>query len=72
MCGIVGHLKKNDQIEKSVFKEMVETLTHRGPDGEAIYFSTNGKKALGHRRLSFLDLTESEIGRAHAELQSRP
>ena len=59
MCGIIGHLRKEAQIKETVFEEMVQILKHRGPDGEGIYISTDEKKALGHRRLSFLDLTES-------------
>ena len=38
---------------------MRDTLVHRGPDGFGSWFSTDKKIALGHRRLSFLDLTES-------------
>lgn len=59
MCGIVGHIKTNSQIEISVFKEMVDSLIHRGPDGEGVFISFDGKRALGHRRLSFLDLSNS-------------
>lgn len=38
---------------------MRDTLAHRGPDGFGSYFSADNHFALGHRRLSFLDLTDS-------------
>lgn len=37
---------------------MSETLHHRGPDDYGYYFNNNSTIALGHRRLSFLDLSE--------------
>jgi asparagine synthase (glutamine-hydrolysing) len=40
---------------------MRDTLVHRGPDGFGSYFSENYNIALGHRRLSFLDLSETGI-----------
>lgn len=59
MCGILGHFKKEEAIDSSIFNQMLNTLAHRGPDGEGIYISKDQKKALGHRRLSFLDLSEN-------------
>ncbi|MAC95774.1 MAG: asparagine synthase (glutamine-hydrolyzing) [Flavobacteriales bacterium] len=59
MCGILGHFKKEGAIDSSIFNQMLNTLAHRGPDGEGIYISEDQKKALGHRRLSFLDLSEN-------------
>ncbi len=38
---------------------MLDTLSHRGPDGEGIWISKNQKVGFGHRRLSILDLTVS-------------
>jgi asparagine synthase (glutamine-hydrolysing) len=57
MCGIVGHLSKNRSIDKGTFQKMIDSLTHRGPDGEGMFISSDEKRALGHRRLSFLDLS---------------
>jgi len=57
MCGILGQIERNKKIDPNLFSAMLETLEHRGPDGEGIYISDDGKKALGHRRLSFLDLS---------------
>ena len=58
MCGIVGHINLKAKLDKPLFETMLSTLQHRGPDGKGTYFSKDQKKALGHHRLSFLDLTE--------------
>ena len=38
---------------------MRDTLAHRGPDDAATEILVDGRAALGHRRLSFLDLSEA-------------
>jgi asparagine synthase (glutamine-hydrolysing) len=59
MCGIAGIFRYNDRAGRSadpvVAKRMVDSLVHRGPDGGAVLLA--GKLALGHRRLSILDLS---------------
>lgn len=37
---------------------MTDAIIHRGPDAHGAWVSENGKVALGHRRLSIIDLTE--------------
>jgi len=59
MCGIIGRINVNNPVSKDDFIAMRDTLIHRGPDGCGLYFSDDNKTALGHRRLSFLDLTEA-------------
>lgn len=57
MCGINGILLKNydSKISRRIEK-MNESLLHRGPDaGNAIVIDA-GKIAIGHRRLSIIDL----------------
>jgi asparagine synthase (glutamine-hydrolysing) len=51
MCGIAGILTPGS---KSAIKEMTQALVHRGPDGSGYY--EDGQVALGHRRLSIIDL----------------
>ncbi|MFT6167297.1 MAG: asparagine synthase (glutamine-hydrolyzing) [Vicingaceae bacterium] len=58
MCGIVGHINLHEKIEVELFEDMLSTLRHRGPDGKGLYISKDQKKALGHHRLSFIDLSE--------------
>lgn len=59
MCGIIGRWSIKQSIDQHVFKRMRDTLTHRGPDGFGSYFDQETNLALGHRRLSFLDLSET-------------
>lgn len=54
MCGICGIFGFND---KQLVKSMAAVLKHRGPDDEGFYFNDN--VALGHRRLSVIDIEGS-------------
>ena len=45
---------------------MLATIAHRGPDDESIWVDENGLSALGHRRLSIIDVSE----RANQPMQS--
>lgn len=58
MCGITGYINIHNKISQSVIQQMTDALLHRGPDGGDTYIAENGHYALGHRRLSFLDLSE--------------
>ncbi len=53
MCGIVGFVSK-EKNKKQIIKNMADRIRHRGPDGEGFY--TDDYVALGHRRLSIIDL----------------
>ena len=56
MCGFVGFMDKLNQEEKRKnIKIMADRIIHRGPDEEG-YF-VNDEVALGHRRLSIIDLS---------------
>ena len=54
MCGIAGVLGGGgtETVEKMIAAEV-----HRGPDAEGTWTSPAGRCALGHRRLSILDLS---------------
>lgn len=54
MCGIVGFYSE-EKNKEAVIKKMADRIKHRGPDGEGYY--TDEKVALGHRRLSIIDLS---------------
>lgn len=56
MCGIAGiyNFKNLEPVPQGLIKAMTDTLVHRGPDDEGFYIS--GPMALGHRRLSIIDL----------------
>ena len=58
MCGITGFINLNNKIaRKTILKKMTDSLYHRGPDGEGHFLFENF--AIGHRRLSIIDLSES-------------
>ncbi len=59
MCGINGTISFQQDIDEVAFNRLRDSLVHRGPDGAGTWISTDHKVALGHRRLSFLDLSES-------------
>ncbi|WP_269476858.1 asparagine synthase (glutamine-hydrolyzing) [Hominibacterium faecale] len=56
MCGIAGIIGQNDQSIDQI-RLMTDIIAHRGPDGEGHYIHDN--VALGHRRLSIVDLTDN-------------
>ncbi len=56
MCGICGELRVDGQApDPGTVKRMLSKLERRGPDHEGRYFQ--GAVALGHRRLSVIDLS---------------
>jgi asparagine synthase (glutamine-hydrolysing) len=58
MCGISGIILKNNlSPSEDIMHKMNNRIIHRGPDAEGFYQFEN--VALGHRRLSIIDLTES-------------
>ena len=60
MCGITGIVsaKKNSKdFLLSTISNMNQVISHRGPDDEGCYFAENYSLALGHKRLSILDLS---------------
>lgn len=53
MCGICGFTGA-DQGDKPILQDMCDIMAHRGPDGQGQYLDDG--IALGHRRLSLIDL----------------
>jgi len=58
MCGFAGIYAPSfsSSVLEPTVRRMTVALAHRGPDGEGVYVREG--IALGHRRLSILDLTE--------------
>jgi asparagine synthase (glutamine-hydrolysing) len=61
MCGIVGvvdrlHRSSGDRLAADV-RAMAATLRHRGPDDDGVWLDAGYGLALGHTRLSILDLS---------------
>ncbi|MDP4171669.1 MAG: asparagine synthase (glutamine-hydrolyzing) [Bacillota bacterium] len=55
MCGICGMVVKDSSINPTIFEKMVNIIEHRGPDDVGYYYESG--LALGHRRLSIIDLS---------------
>lgn len=54
MCGIAGMIGRNSSPSREAVCKMLETIHHRGPDGEGVFLDQ--KICFGHRRLAILDL----------------
>ena len=55
MCGIAGFINTDGApVDTRLIRRMTDVIAHRGPDGSGYY--TRGEVALGHRRLSIIDL----------------
>ncbi|MEW6730452.1 MAG: asparagine synthase (glutamine-hydrolyzing) [Acidobacteriota bacterium] len=54
MCGICGYITEKGRASRELVREMASTIRSRGPDDEGYY--VEGPVALGHRRLSIIDL----------------
>src|ERR1700738_3065421 len=62
MCGIAGLLRAgggDDSALAGYAKRMADSLRHRGPDAGGVWTNAAAGVALGHRRLSILDLSEA-------------
>src|SRR5262245_8505893 len=59
MCGIAGFVDFKKRSSQQLLSEMTQAVAHRGPDGQGEYFvETNyATVAMGHRRLSVIDLS---------------
>ncbi len=55
MCGICGFTQASEN-DAATLKAMCDVMAHRGPDGEGYYIDPASKIALGHRRLSLIDI----------------
>ena len=57
MCGLCGEMTFDGaSASAGAVASMSVELQRRGPDGNGLW--SNGKAALGHRRLKIIDLTE--------------
>ena len=66
MCGITGAVwwRNDASIEPDVLQKMTDSIRHRGPNAEGHWFGGEGTPAsvgvaLGHRRLSIIDVDGS-------------
>src|SRR4051812_35710066 len=61
MCGFAGFLQTQCAVEPAamatVAGAMADTLAYRGPDDRGVWVDAEAGVALGHRRLSIIDLS---------------
>ena len=59
MCGIAGFVTRTPSFApERVLREMTDVIRHRGPDAEGFYHDAHA--ALGHRRLSIIDVSSGQ------------
>jgi asparagine synthase (glutamine-hydrolysing) len=62
VCGISAVVSKTGKVEESEILRFTQSVRHRGPDGYGVWFDsddeTQRQVALGHTRLSILDLSD--------------
>lgn len=61
MCGVSGGFALTDDrmIDAGIVRAMNHHQRLRGPDGEGLWTSRDGRIALGHRRLALIDLSSA-------------
>ena len=57
MCGIAGIISKTGGLLEAQLAPMIDAQAHRGPDAWGVW--SDERCALGHRRLSIIDLSEA-------------
>ncbi len=77
MCGIAGIIvnpssanKYNRTILQENVRKMTDAIAHRGPDGEGHWVNEAATVAIGHRRLSIIDLSAAASQPMHRSLFS--
>ena len=56
MCGIAGLISRGP-VDPATVTAMTDAIRHRGPDDGGKWFSQDRRVALGHRRLSIIELS---------------
>jgi len=60
MCGIVAFFSRNRPVSQAALQRATHSLYHRGPDGQRHWRSEDNRVALGHARLSIIDLNTGD------------
>ena len=70
MCGIAGQWRIDRSGDSAALgastQAMTAALVHRGPDAGDVWLDPNSGIALGHRRLSILDLSSAGAQPMHS------
>ena len=58
MCGIIAAIDTNQiPIAREALWHSIQSMSHRGPDGQNLWIDPTGAVGLGHARLSVIDLS---------------
>src|SRR5262245_33677732 len=60
MCGIAAIFSREAPVAPATIERATKRLYHRGPDGQRHWISADGRVALGHARLSIIDLSTGD------------
>lgn len=60
MCGIAAIFSRQAPVAPGAIERATRKLHHRGPDGQRHWISADGRVALGHARLSIIDLATGD------------
>jgi hypothetical protein len=71
MCGIAAFFSGRKPISAQRLKNIMASLRHHQPDARGEWFSPNRRVALGHTRLSIIDLETGDQPITMRELISR-
>jgi asparagine synthase (glutamine-hydrolysing) len=71
MCGIAAIFSRHAPIAPATIERATRSLYHRGPDGQRHWISADGRVALGHARLSIIDLSTGDQPIASEDEQTR-
>lgn len=59
MCGIAGYFSLGKTVSETHVRQMVKKIQHRGPNGIGFWCDQRERIALGHCRLSVIDLSDA-------------
>src|SRR5438045_9717790 len=60
MCGIFAMFSQKGVISAEALENATHALQHRGPDGRRHWISSDRRAALGHTRLSIIDVATGD------------
>ncbi len=59
MCGLSGYWSASENAQESIAMAMIAQLKHRGPDALGVWVDSENGIALGHSRLSIIDISSA-------------
>ena len=69
MCGIAGihaYLEVAPTVDRAELGRINDRMAARGPDGEGIWLSNDGRAGFAHRRLAIIDLSDAGLQPMHS------